>query len=180
MPELKLDCGAIISPCQRYRYVLWRQWEQGRRALVVIGLNPSTADASVDDPTIRRCIGFAKRERCSRLVMLNLFAFRATEPRDMLRAHDPVGPDNDNYIREWAWGDEVVAVAAWGALGGTRGRDALVRCIVPALNCFGTTKDGSPRHPLYLRSDAPLVRWPKTTNPAGNPDGAVKVQQGAE
>ncbi len=160
-----LATDAIFSDDGLYRYALMRRWEEGRRTLVVIGLNPSTADKLNDDPTIRRCISFAKRERCAALTMLNLYALRSTSP-DVLWTHvDPVGPENDATIRRLAWGDAVIVVAAWGADGGSGialfggRRPEAVRRIVPALNCWGTTKDGYPRHPLYLRSDAPLVPY---------------------
>lgn len=154
-----MDRGARLSPDYRYRYTLWRRWNSRLVDLVVIGLNPSTADATLDDPTIRRCIGFAKRERCGGLFMLNLFALRATDPRAMRASADPVGPDNDEAIRRFTAGQHVV-VAAWGAHGGHRGRDAQVRAMVPNLKCFGVTKDGHPKHPLYLKADTPLVDFP--------------------
>jgi hypothetical protein len=90
--------GAVFSPDQKYRYVLWREWSGHPRRLVVIGLNPSTADATKNDPTVTRCINFAKREGCGGMIMLNLFAFRATDPGVMMEAADPVGPENDKYI----------------------------------------------------------------------------------
>lgn len=153
--------GAVFSLDRMYRYVLTRRWEEGRRQLVVIGLNPSTADETVDDPTIRRCVGFAKRNRRSALVMLNLFALRATNPQDLYDSHeagiDIVGPGNDDAIRTYAWGDDVIVVAAWGAHGGFLNRDRAVRALgLPHLNCWGRTKAGHPRHPLYLRADTPM------------------------
>jgi hypothetical protein len=171
-----MQAGAIMSEDAIYRYALWRTWGDGKRRLVVIGLNPSTADAVDDDPTIRRCIGFAKREQCDGLFMLNLFAFRATEPRDMLRANDPIGPDNDEYIRQCAVGKHNVVVAAWGALGGTRGRDRHVARLLGDLYCLGRTKAGQPRHPLYLPAEAPLELWSRagTQNGAQLPSGATR------
>lgn len=165
VPE-KVRTGADFSPDRRYRYSLWREWAgwDNLRALVVIGLNPSTADETVDDPTIRRCIGFARREGCGRLVMINLFAFRATDPRELMYQLDPVGPENDLHIQTWTrptLGHEPIVVAAWGALGRYRNRSIEVRNLITAMHlwCFGTTQGGHPRHPLYLRADAPLVRY---------------------
>jgi hypothetical protein len=157
--------GAQFSDDRRYRYALWREWESGPtvRSFVVIGLNPSTADESEDDPTIRRCIAFAKREGCGRLVMLNLFALRATDPRVMKAHPEPVGIDNDGVIwrrTQPSLGDQPIVVAAWGVHGVHRDRDMRVRQFAPPLVCFGVTKDGHPRHPLYLRADAPLVPYP--------------------
>lgn len=154
-PRQYTDSGAELSADGIYRYVLWRRWGPGERRLVVIGLNPSTADATVDDPTIRRCVGFAKREGCDQLVMLNLFALRSPHPIVMLNHHEPVGAGNDAAIRRYACGEGVV-VAAWGVCGTHHGRDQAVMAIVPGLRCFGVSKGGHPRHPLYLRADTPL------------------------
>jgi hypothetical protein len=156
-----VNAGARFSPDRLYRYHLWRVWEPSRRSFVLIGLNPSTADETQDDPTIRRCINFAKREGCGRLDMLNLFAWRSTDPAALRRVSDPVGPENDEVIGDVIGmaGGDVRVVAAWGGHGSARG-DRLVREIngwACGVWCFGTTKDGSPRHPLYLRNDAALV-----------------------
>ena len=151
----------MISGCTRYRYSLWREWNAHAPQMIIIGLNPSTADASADDRTIRRCIGFAKREACGRLVMLNLFAFRATKPRDMLAAVDPVGPRSDSVLRSYARDPRTAfTVAAWGTQASPE-RVAVVMTMFSSLLCFGTNADRSPRHPLYQRADTPLVpyRW---------------------
>lgn len=153
-------CAATFSPDRAYRYTLSRHWADGP-AFVVIGLNPSTADEQHDDPTIRRCIGFAKREGCGRLAMLNLFALCSTDPAALYTAPDPVGPDNDNAIRRECATEGAVVVAAWGAHGERwPGRVQKVLPLIwhhTVLRCFGVTKAGHPKHPLYLRSDAPLV-----------------------
>ena len=165
--------GAIFSDCERYRYLLWRQWDfldPEPVYMAFIGLNPSTADESKNDPTIRRCIGFAKREGYAGLYMLNLFAYRATQPSVMMAAEDPIGPDNDRVIADYV---EVAgkAVACWGGDGGFDYRDLAVsrllrssrhaktRTIGEVLWCLGTTAGGYPRHPLYVRGNAPLVRY---------------------
>src|SRR5882724_4976365 len=93
--------GAVLSDCERYRYALWRRWAE-RPAVLFVGLNPSTADALQDDPTIRRCIRFAKAWGYGALYMGNLFAFRATDPRAMKAEADAVGPDNDGWLRQLA------------------------------------------------------------------------------
>ncbi len=152
--------GASFSADRVYRYSLWRQWNDVLPVFVVIGLNPSTADETLDDPTIRRCLGFAKREGCGALVMLNLFALRATDPKTMLGHPEPIGQHNDSTIREYAQREGHVIVAAWGAHGSHLGRGETVRARVPGLRCFGLTKGGEPKHPLYLSSNAPLVRLP--------------------
>lgn len=142
--------GATFSDDRMYRYELWREWEPTRPAFVVIGLNPSTADENNDDPTIRRCMGFARRFDCGQLVMLNLYAFRATSPKDMLAAVDPVGPRTDEILRWHAERERTqYTVAAWGA-NATLERAAVVAEMFPTLHCFGVNANGSPKHPLYL------------------------------
>lgn len=191
--------SAILSPDGRFRYELRRDvppaglFAPPRRGLfVVIGLNPSQADATDDDPTIRRCRAFAERENCATLVMLNLFALRATDPADLIywlnrgQAHAETHRRSaDEWLVEWTYtGEHVVRVArevrdvggyivpAWGALAAHRHvtqRAANIAAMVGStvglnlpLHCLGTTKDGSPRHPLYLRADAALVPWSPT------------------
>lgn len=158
MPELAGNSGAIISACGLYRYRLSRYWSTGKTAVFVM-LNPSTADATQDDPTIRRCIGFARREGCGGLVVVNLFAFRATSPDDMKAAADPVGPENDAHIRAVTSAADGPVIAAWGAHGSHGGRAAHVRGLIGApLWCLSKTKAGAPGHPLYIKGDAPLIR----------------------
>ncbi len=124
--------------------------------MMVIGLNPSTADADEDDPTIRRCIAFADREGCGALAMGNLFALRATDPKALLHATNPVGPENERWLRYL--GEHVsVVVAAWGAAPIAKRQAAQVAQMFESLRCFGRTKSGAPRHPLYLRADTPLM-----------------------
>jgi len=119
-----------------------------------IGLNPSTADETQDDPTIRRCIGFAKAWGFSALCMTNLFAYRATDPAVMKAEQFPIGGDeNDLALRSLSESAGIV-IAAWGVHGTHMERDAAVKKLVPNLQCLGTTKEGHPRHPLYLRKDA--------------------------
>src|SRR5689334_19453129 len=115
---LQLEDNAVISACGRYRYVLTRQVGPGSRRATFVMLNPSTADATNDDPTIRRCIGFAREWGCGRLVVLNLFAFRATDPADLKRAIDPVGPENrDWFERTLRPPHDGPLVCAWGVHG---------------------------------------------------------------
>ena len=148
--------GAEFSPCRTWRYNLWRCWAPEKRMAVFIGLNPSTADEKVDDPTIRRCIGFARQWGCGGIHMLNLFAFRATDPKVMKAATDPVGPDNDATIAAVCVNHRPV-VACWGVHGEHLGRADAVLAMVDGLKCFGLTKDGYPKHPLYLPGSAGLI-----------------------
>jgi hypothetical protein len=150
---------AHFSPCRTWRYLLTRQVTplDGKGTVAFIGLNPSTADETADDPTIRRCVGFARRWGFARLQMLNLFAFRSTDPAALLAAADPVGPENDSTIIEVVRGSDFV-VCAWGAFPNS-GRAADVLPLIAAPHCLGTTKDGSPRHPLYLRAGTEPRPW---------------------
>lgn len=155
--------SAIISQCGQYRYQLTREsqdrYPTGSTALFIM-LNPSTADAALDDPTIRRCRGFAKTWDCNGIVVANLYALRATNPADLWKHADPVGLDNDMYLAALIREHETV-VCAWGA-NAKPDRVAQVRKMFNRLSrpmCLGVTKDGAPRHPLYIRADQPLVEW---------------------
>jgi hypothetical protein len=148
------NTGATFSDCRAYRYALLRQWDASLPLLVVIGLNPSTADETVDDPTIRRCVDYATRWGMGGLRMLNLFAYRATEPRDMKRAFDPVGRQNDTFLRALTF-DVPRVLCAWGAHGSYMDRDRAVLSLLRdrPLYALKVTKGGHPGHPLYLRAD---------------------------
>ena len=166
------DRGALLSRDRRYRYLLWRFWGVSTllRLVAFIGLNPSTADENEDDPTIRRCIGFAKAWGYEGILMVNLWGFRATEPKDlMLEAafgKDIRGPANYDWVR-WACRRAELVVASWGADGSwDEGAEYCVKKIRPILNdrqtplfCLGETKAGQPRHPLYLKKTTKPVVW---------------------
>lgn len=154
--------AADFSPCRTWRYTLWRRWDDSKSFAQFIGLNPSTADETQDDPTVRRCINFAKAWGFGGMCMTNLFGFRATDPRDMKRVADPVGPENDRWLREIA-GSAGVVVAAWGCHGTHLSRDRKVLAFLPQVSILALTKDGHPKHPLYLPGDLrpqPLRRVP--------------------
>lgn len=161
---LPLEQNAVISACGRYRYLLTRQVGPGARTATFIMLNPSTADASNDDPTIRRCIGYARQWGCGRLAVLNLFAFRATDPADLKRAEEPVGPENRAWIERTLRGDAAgPVVCAWGVHGEHLGQDLAVLGWLAQLGirplALGLTRDGHPRHPLYAPYSAELVQF---------------------
>lgn len=152
--------NAWFSDCGTYRYGLLRIIEHGLilpshadECVNFIMLNPSTATADIDDPTIRRCIGYAHQWGYGELMVTNLFAFRATDPKAMQAAPDPIGPENDEYIRKVAGAAHLI-VAAWGSHGEWQRRDAVVRRIVHSVgkqeHCLTTTVKGQPGHPLYL------------------------------
>jgi hypothetical protein len=133
----------------RYRYLLTRGPCEAREHVVFVMLNPSTADQTHDDATIRKVRGFADRLGFERLSVVNLFALRATEPARLYRARDPVGPGNDDAIRA-AVADATLVIAAWGNHGALRDRAAEVLPLLPRFFHFGLTRLGQPRHPLYL------------------------------
>lgn len=148
--------GAVIDG--DYRYSLWRTLKTTKhpRRLLFIMLNPSTADAQCDDPTLRRCLGFASSWGYDVLEVCNLFAYRATDPVVLRRVLDPVGPSNNEYLEQAVVRASVV-VAAWGTRGDLKNRAADVTELtirLRQLSCLGLTKDGFPRHPLYVRRTA--------------------------
>ena len=161
MRAMKRD--ARFSRCRQYRYALWRWWgddaaatpPEASRYALIIGLNPSTADHLQDDPTIRRCIGFARDWGYDGLCVANLFAWRATYPEDLKAAADPVGPRNNYWLRRLAANAEVV-VAGWGNHGLHLDRAARVRGMLPDCHILRLNTSGEPAHPLYL---------PKTLRP---------------
>jgi len=142
----------IISPCRQYRYSLWREWDMTNLTYAVfVGLNPSTADETEDDPTIRRCVDYAKQWGYGALCMVNLFAYRATDP-EIMKAHAaPVGDENDHWLGEVVK-DAGVVLAVWGVDGMHLERDkAVMRLLARKLSCLVKTEDGHPGHPLYLK-----------------------------
>lgn len=151
---------AILSEDRKYRYILSRIWDETKPTVLFIGLNPSTADENEDDPTIRRCINFAKNWGFGGLLMANLFAFRSTKPQALFSAQDPIGSENNYYIKEYAEKSELI-IACWGNHGRFNNRSQQVYELIDSLNCLDTNKSGEPKHPLYIRSDAkpkPYVR----------------------
>lgn len=150
----------------RYRYVLNRELATDRNngTVLFVMLNPSTADRTSNDPTIRRCIGFATRWGFSRLRVVNLYAARATKPADLFALNDPVGPQNDWYLaRELERADRIVA--GWGHHGARfdRARHVIEAHADRRWYCLGTTKDGEPRHPLYVKSSRRVARLRPTS-----------------
>jgi hypothetical protein len=150
--------SAAMSRCGHYRWWLRRTFLRGGTGRVVcfLMLNPSTADHRRDDPTIRRCLGFAREWGCSVLEVRNLFAWRATDPRDLLTAPDPTGGRRgDRELR--AVLDADLVVAAWGAwVPFGRDREALALLRDRRLMCLGRTRNGGPRHPLYVQAKSRL------------------------
>ena len=151
---------AKFDPTGKYRYTLTRTWERDLGRVVFVMLNPSTADSMMNDPTVTRCIGFALDHRFGSLVVLNLFAYRSTDPKTLAKVKDPVGKLNDEWIiREAARADLVVA--AWGTFPKAHKRASQVRDILHprTFHCLGTTLDGSPKHPLYVAKVTQFQKW---------------------
>jgi hypothetical protein len=165
--------AAEISACGLYRYRLTRTWNGALRPAAFIMLNPSVADAERDDPTIRRCVRFAEAWGCGGIVVVNLFAYRATDPKQLFKVFynpatvpgngDPIGPENDRHIRQAVEQCHPV-VAAWGNHGVMMLRDEQVRRLLSDAGvsacCLGLTKGGHPRHPLYVRGDVVPMPFP--------------------
>lgn len=150
---------AVLSEDRVYRYFLSRHWGLSGKKIAFIGLNPSTADAENDDPTIRRCIAFAKTFGGTSLSMVNLFAHRATNPGELLVAKDPVGPDNDYWLEKIILSSDLV-IAAWGNHGSLLDRNKIIEAKFSShLYALSITKQGMPGHPLYLRSEAKPVKY---------------------
>lgn len=167
--------SAMFSGDRVYRWKLWRRWEAGKPELVVIGLNPSTADETNDDPTVRRCMGFARTWGYGRLLMLNLFPFRAKSPQALaswyagpLALHARLDSLTENArhimdegIRVQAAGGAILA--AWGSHGALLGQcdnlSALMDSYGLRVACLGITQAGEPKHPLYLRADTKPIAY---------------------
>lgn len=151
--------SAVLSTCGSYRYALFRIWDPDKPLMMFVGLNPSTADAYVDDKTTTRCIGFARDCGYGGLILANLYAWRATKPRKLLEASDPVGAKNDAWLRQLRQHAGVV-IAAWGAWPGPDPhRPAQAMDLIGGLHVLGLTAKGDPRHPLYMPKTARPTRW---------------------
>jgi hypothetical protein len=152
--------GARFSRDRRFRYVLTRLWDRAQPVCAFVLLNPSAADERADDPTVRRCAAFARRWGFGGVTIVNLFALRATQPRALRDAADPIGRRNDLALVRQARRAALV-VLGWGEQGRLRGRAAEVRSLLTPfgakLRVLGWTRSGEPRHPLYLDSDSLLT-----------------------
>jgi len=160
MPKVKFSINlfmhreAEFSECRQYRYSLLIVWNPDFPVCAFIGLNPSTADEICDDNTVRRCRGYAESWGCGGLLMLNIFAFRATEPRVMKAQASPIGGGNTlSHIKKRLAACTGPHVAAWGTHGSFMGRGEAVAAAIPSLMCLAHNADGSPMHPLYQSKD---------------------------
>lgn len=158
--------SAIISDCGLYRYELRRVWDDRLPPYVSGMLNPSTADAEIDDRTITRNWRRANALGCGSLIVWNLGAGRATDPNDWKAMTDPIGPENDTHIHRIlieCRKHNGIAVVGWGGFGSFMGRDIIALKIAAKVGvnfyCLGITKSGQPKHPLYVAYSQSLVEW---------------------
>jgi hypothetical protein len=153
--------GAIFDAKDKYRYSLWRSWSAHHPRILFILLNPSTADEQKNDPTIRRCMGFARAWKFGSIEVVNLFAYRATNYKDLFNVSDPVGAENNRFLMQAVERCSTV-VLGWGTRGILLGRDRQVMSLLASRNdlyCLGITRDGQPRHPLYVKGNTYLVSF---------------------
>ena len=154
-----LERTAVFDKTGQYRYRLDRRWQAEGPTVAFVMLNPSTADARKDDPTLRACIQFAQQWECAALCVVNLFGYRTPHPQVLAAAADPVGAENDEYVVQAANAAEKV-VLGWGNFGGLWGRDRavlnLLRSHESKIYCLQRNKSGHPRHPLYIRRTVAL------------------------
>lgn len=159
MSDLFLERDAVISECGRYRYLLRRTWDHDKPRALYVMLNPSTADAEIDDPTIRSCVRLARGMGYGSFEVVNLYGLRATDPAELEKADDPIGPQNANVSDAAIQRCDVIC--AWGAhkMAWRRARNIVswVKGWKPAAYCFGITLQRAPKHPLYIKSGTPLV-----------------------
>jgi hypothetical protein len=147
---------AGFSRCGRYRYWLRRSWDRTLPQCAFVGLNPSTANAKTNDPTLRRCIDFAQQWGFGSLLMVNLFSLRATDPRELLGEYDPIGPRTNLWLRR-ARGESQLIIAAWGNGGALQNRHSIAAKLLGNMRCLGVTATGMPKHPLYCPKTTPLL-----------------------
>lgn len=144
-----MEQGASFSSCRTYRYALWRIWDKNKPIAMFIGLNPSTADETCDDPTVTRCLNYARDWGYGGLYMANLFAYRSTDPQALFTAPNLVGDETDAYLKKLSCKAGIV-IAAWGNHGSHLGRSKEVLAMLEKMHYLKLNKTGEPAHPLYL------------------------------
>ena len=151
--------SAVFSKCRKYRYSLTRSWNSADGYVLFIGLNPSIADETIDDPTLTRCINFAKDWGYGGLIMVNLFAYMSTYPTDLKKVKLPIGNNNNKHILKNHQKSQLT-VAAWGNDGHFLKRDKEVLKIISNPMCLNINKSGQPAHPLYQKKNQELINLP--------------------
>jgi hypothetical protein len=155
-----IEYGAIFDVSGRYRYSLWRAWSPYHTHIVFILLNPSTADEHKNDPTILRCMSFARAWNFGSMDVVNLFAYRATDYRELFNASEPIGAENNRFLMQ-AVEHASTIVLGWGVRGTFLSRDRQVMSLLAGrndLHCLGIAKNGQPRHPLYVNGNTSLIQ----------------------
>lgn len=156
----KLESKASFSKDRLYRFSLYRRWKKLGKEILFICLNPSTADETTNDPTVRRCINLAKGWGYRGVWVGNIFALRATNPLELYKVYDPIGRENDLALKKMA--DRCIEVVfAWGNHGRFLNRGQQVSSMIGSGQCFGVNQSGEPRHPLYLPRDVQLIEYPR-------------------
>ncbi len=155
-----MDKEAVLSTDKKYRYILKRIWDDKLQKVAIIGLNPSTADAKNDDPTIKRCIEFVKSWGYGGFYMLNLFAFRATNPKEIYKVNNPVGEENEKHILEIISKVEKV-ICAWGNEGEHLNQSKKILSLIETPFCLKINLSGEPSHPFYLKSNLKPIELKK-------------------
>jgi hypothetical protein len=156
--EINMKIGASFSSCCKYRYKLWRIWDESKPLIMFIGLNPSKADETHDDPTVSKCQRYARQWGYGGIIMANIFAYCTSVPAEMKKALEPIGCDNDDALMEMAPKADIV-VAAWGNHGTHMGRSLNVKRLFHNLHYLKLNKTGEPAHPLYLKSNVSPIPW---------------------
>jgi len=160
MPLLT-DAWAELSPCRTYRYTLGRRVNTCDGRVVFVLLNPSRADETQTDPTLTRCVGFARSWGFGVVVLVNLFALRSTDPAQLWKASDPIGPDNNDAIARCARAASLI-VCGWGSQSKATARASAVEALLREhgpIHHLGRNADGSPKHPLYLPANREPILW---------------------
>lgn len=152
--------SAVFDPTGNYRYLLWRTWQTDAPCLTFVMLNPSTADADRNDPTIRRCLQFAQSWGYGSLKVVNLFGFKATHPKILQQASDPIGTENDRHLLAAVQKSDRTIIA-WGNWGTMQGRDRIVMDLISSYSvyCLGVNRSGQPKHPLYLSARTMPIQY---------------------
>ncbi len=153
-----INSDAIFSKDRLHRYVLIREWDLSKPSLMIISLNPSTADEKKNDPTVRRCIGFAKKWGFGKLLMTNIFAFRATIPKDLFNSKNPIGDKNNYWLKKLSKTTDKV-VLAYGNHGRFKNRHEEILKMINNLYCIKKSKTGMPMHPLYLKYTKEPIKY---------------------
>ncbi len=159
--DLSIAKGAVFSSDGKHRYALWRVWSNYRRPLMFIGLNPSKADHTLDDPTVTRMIRRADAAGFGGLLVGNLYSYVSTDPRILLTLDGCFNDETDHYLKHMSHLAEKV-LCGWGSFKPAAKRTHAILSFFPILYCLGVNRDGQPKHPLYVSYDTPIIKYKMT------------------